>query len=211
MLNFNPFDKYYKEYDGWFDKNKYTYLSELRLLKSLLPKNKIGLEIGIGSGRFAMPLKIKYGIDNAQNMVDFCKQKGIEAYYASAEKPPFKNDFFDFVLLNNTVCFLLDLDIVFKEIFRVLKKDGILIVGFIDKDSFLGDYYSKKVNSKFYKLANFYSSLDILLFLAKNNFFNYKIKQTLFSLPKEIKNIEKIKDFYGEGGFVAIKSEKKIC
>ena len=46
----------------------------------------------------------------------------------------------------------------FKEAYRVLKDEGVLIVGFIDKNSTIGEFYeSRKPESVFYKHANFYS------------------------------------------------------
>ena len=38
----NIFDKYYKEYDAWYDKNEFAYLSELKTIKKLLPKKNNG-------------------------------------------------------------------------------------------------------------------------------------------------------------------------
>ena len=46
----------------------------------------------------------------------------------------------------------------FNEVSRVLKAEGFIIVGLIDKDSMLGkEYEENKSESKFYKNANFYS------------------------------------------------------
>ena len=65
MAKTEPFEKYTQEYDEWFIKNKNQYLSELNSIKNLIPKNKKGIEIGVGSGRFASPLGIKYGFKYA--------------------------------------------------------------------------------------------------------------------------------------------------
>jgi hypothetical protein len=62
-MAFEPFEKYAQKYDEWFDKNKFAYESELQAIKELLPINKNGIEIGVGSGRFASPLGIKLGVD----------------------------------------------------------------------------------------------------------------------------------------------------
>lgn len=51
------FDRYYKRYDAWYGRNRYTYLSELRAIRKFLPRKGKGLEIGVGTGRFAGPLK----------------------------------------------------------------------------------------------------------------------------------------------------------
>jgi ubiquinone/menaquinone biosynthesis C-methylase UbiE len=46
------FNKHVKNYDEWYEKNKYIYLSEVEALKKAIPQDKKGLEIGVGTGRF---------------------------------------------------------------------------------------------------------------------------------------------------------------
>ena len=57
------FNKHYKKYDAWYDKHSHAYLPEVEAVKSLLPKKGKGLEIGVGTGRFASALGIKYGVE----------------------------------------------------------------------------------------------------------------------------------------------------
>lgn len=56
MTKAYPFEEYSDEYDEWFDANRHIYLSELEALKALVPMEQHGIEIGIGTGRFALPL-----------------------------------------------------------------------------------------------------------------------------------------------------------
>jgi len=49
----NLYDSNYRTYDKWYDDNKFAYLSELEVLKRVMPKKGGGLEIGVGTGRFA--------------------------------------------------------------------------------------------------------------------------------------------------------------
>jgi ubiquinone/menaquinone biosynthesis C-methylase UbiE len=57
-----------------------------------------------------------------------------------------------------TICFVDDLKKAFREAFRVLKKEGFIVIGFIDKDSELGKIYrANKNKSRFYKIAEFFS------------------------------------------------------
>lgn len=74
----NPFDKITKEYDQWFDDNMNTFLSELEVVRFFLPKEGKGVEIGVGTGRFAMELGIGSGIEPSETMAMFAKQRGIE-------------------------------------------------------------------------------------------------------------------------------------
>jgi len=64
MKRIAPFEKHAKEYDAWFDENKLVYLSELEAVKSMLPEGGTGIEIGVGTGRFASQLGIKQPINH---------------------------------------------------------------------------------------------------------------------------------------------------
>src|SRR3989339_821962 len=82
----SPFNRYAKEYDLWYEKNKYIYHSELSAIRFLMPKRKKGLEVGVGTGRFAGPLGIKYGVEPSENMSVIARKKGIKVLNGTAEK-----------------------------------------------------------------------------------------------------------------------------
>jgi len=207
MANIEPFEKYYKEYDDWFIKNENIYLSELKTIKSLIPKNKRGVEIGVGSGRFALPLGIKVGIEPSKKMGAISVERGIQIYNSVAEYLPFKNNIFDFILMVTTICFLDDLYTSLKEAFRVLKTNGFIIIGFIDKNSELGlKYQSKKLKSKFYNHARFYSVEEVIDLLRKAHFNKIEIKRMVLN---DITNQRSyVKNNCARGGFIVIKAVK---
>ena len=138
------FDKHYQEYDEWYDRNRYAYLSELEAVKKGLPKKGYGLEVGVGSGRFAGPLGVDVGIDPSKKMVELARGRGVDARLGSGEEPSFKDSTFDYVAIIVTLCFVLDPEKVIAESARVLKPGGKIIIGIIDKESFLGKFYRKK-------------------------------------------------------------------
>ena len=72
----NIFDKFYKEYDRWYDDNKFIFLSELEAVRKVIPEEGRGLEIGVGSGRFASELYIGFGLDPSINMLRLAKKRG---------------------------------------------------------------------------------------------------------------------------------------
>ena len=207
MTKIEPFEKYSKEYDEWFIRNQDIYLAELNAIKSLISSNKFGVEIGVGSGRFALPLGIKVGVDPSRKMAEISRKRGIQIYEAVAEQLPFNDKIFDFILMVTTICFVDDLVKSFKEAYRVLKTDGFIIVGFVDKESELGKQYQlKKGESKFYRNATFYTVKETITLLRETNFTDVVIKQTVF--PGQTDKIGLIEDGYGVGSFVIIKAIK---
>ena len=202
----NIFDKYYKKYDKWYDKNKFAYLSELEAIKKVLPKRGKGLEIGVGTGRFAHALGIAIGIDPSKNMLEIAKRKGIDVKLGFGESLPFGNAVFDYVAIIITLCFVENPLKVLKESRRVLKKNGKVVIGIVDKDSFLGKYYQKK-KSIFYKKANFFSVKELTDLLKATGFNKFSYYQTIFQLPKEINSIEKTKKGFEKGGFIVVSAQ----
>ena len=86
MARIESFEKYSKEYDEWFIKNQNIYLAELNAIKRLVPSGKFGVEIGVGTGRFALPLGIKVGVDPSRKMAEISRKRGIQVYEAVAEQ-----------------------------------------------------------------------------------------------------------------------------
>ena len=99
MPKTQPFEEYVLQYEEWFEKNRYVYESELQATRIQLPKDGKGLEIGVGSGRFAAPLGIKVGVEPAGKMREIAKQRGIKVIDGVAENLPFDNEEFDWVFL----------------------------------------------------------------------------------------------------------------
>lgn len=209
MARIEPFEKYSEKYEGWFEKNKFVYESEVQAIKELFPKVKKSIEIGVGSGKFAVPLGIKIGIDPSPRMRKIAQQRGIEVIDAIAEELPFKDSQFELALMVTSICFVDNLDLAFREIYRILKPGGYLIIGLVDKDSSLGKLYQQhKENSLFYKIATFYSTKEVVYNLNKVGFKEFYFRQTIFHSLNEVKNVEPVKENYGQGSFVVIRARK---
>jgi len=204
----NFFNKYYKRYDTWYDENKFAYLSELEAVKKVIPPKGYGLEVGVGSGRFAAPLGISVGIDSSEKMVELAKNRGVEARIGSGAKLSFDDSTFDYVAIIFTICFVQEPGKVLEEATRVLKKGGKIIVGIVDKESFLGKFYEEK-ESVFYEGAQLFSVKEITKLLEETGFGDFSYYQTLFDFPGNIKAIETPLEGYGKGGFVVISAAKK--
>jgi ubiquinone/menaquinone biosynthesis C-methylase UbiE len=209
MANTAPFDNHLPEYEQWFTDNHFAFLSELKAIRKVLPTRGKGIEIGIGSGIFALPLDIKEGCDPSASMREKAVERGITAINGIAENLPYKDGIIDFVLIVTTICFVDDVNKTFQEIFRVLKTGGAVIVAFIDKNSPVGKVYlQEKEKSVFYRDANFFSTEEVYKFLWGNGFIIEKTCQTLFGKLGEVKEIQKPENSSGKGSFVVIKAKK---
>ena len=206
MPKIEPFEKHSDAYDEWFNKNYDLYEAELEAIRQLIPPpGAEGMEVGVGSGKFAAPLGIKIGVEPSEKMAIKARMKGINVYSGVAEELPFSDGRFDFILMVTTICFVDDVIKSFRESFRVLKPGGWIIVGFVDKESELGrQYANKREKSVFYKEATFFSTQEVLKYLKEAGFGILKIRQTL--IPGELP--ETILDGFGKGAFIVIKGVK---
>ena len=204
------FDRNWEDYEDWFERHKSIYFSELKALKKVIPEG-LGLEIGVGSGRFAQPLGAKIGIDPSRNMLKLAKERSIDVIQGVGENLPFKDNTFDFVFIVVTLCFVKNPVDILSEALRVIKRSGRLIVGEINKDSQLGRLYeTKKEKSAFYKIATFYSSDEIIGMFDEVGIRYLESYQTLLQ-PLAFPEMEEepVKGYDG-GGFVVIVGNKKI-
>jgi len=201
------FDQNTLEYDNWFEKHKTAYQSELLAVQQAIPKNKKGIEIGVGTGRFAKPLNIKFGVEPSENMAQMAEQRGIKVIKTVAENLPLENETFDFALMVTTVCFLSDIPKAFLEVYRILKPKGEIILGIIDKNSELGKQYQReKSKNKFYQDAHFHSTHEITELLKQAHFEKFEYWQTLVS--SNANEVEQPQAGFGKGSFVVIKAIK---
>ena len=202
------FNQFANKYDSWFDNHPAVFQSELEALKKVTPKSGDGLEVGVGSGRFSAALGIKTGLEPSVELSNLERSRGINIYEGVAESLPFQNQQFDFVLFSTVLCYL-DLPLTaLLEAKRVLKPNGTLIIGMIDKNSMMGTHYeATKQENPFYRHAHFYSVEEVLELLHEMNFKEEDIYQTLFSPIEQITTPEEIKSGYGEGGFIVLSAQ----
>ena len=209
ILSKSVFDKHATEYEEWFERNRFAYLSELELLRAVIPGYGRGLEVGIGTGRFAAPLAIGFGIDPSGNMLKLAADPGLRVAIARGEQIPFKDGVFDYVLIMVTICFVRDPYRVVEESKRTMKDGGMIIIGIIDRDSWLGKLYlAKKDKSKFYREASFYSAGEVTELLRSSNFRDIDVYQTIFEPPGVIRSVQNYREGSGEGGFAVIRGYK---
>lgn len=185
-----------------------------RVIKKHINKKDVILDYGCGPGTFSIKLSYLtnnkvYGVDITKNFIKLCRKniefykiKNIHPILLKDNKLPFKKNFFDKIVIIDVLHHLEDIEANFKEIYRVLKKNGKLIIyepnkynpaiaftHLIEKNERgifrLGskNKYKKLLKDfKLKKLAIKYSGIVIgpnsIFFEKISNFLNYKIIYT---------------------------------
>ena len=177
-------------------------------LKNLIPDPGFALEIGVGTGRFAEPLGIRIGLDPSLTMLHRARRRGIAAVCGIAEALPFRSTAFSTVLIVTTICFVDDARAMLSEARRVLEPGGAVVIGFIDRDSPLGQHYlARQHENVFYREATFVSAKEVDVLLDDAGFGARRWLQTLFTPVEKIEAIEPPRPGFGEGMFVAVWAE----
>ena len=210
----NILDMLTEKYDAWYDSEEGSslYESELKCLKPLVEHAFTPvLEIGVGTGRFAMHFPNIIGVDPAENALKMAEKRGIKTVHAYGENLPFEDETFGCVLIIATLCFVEDPLKILKEAKRVLKPDGSIIIGVIPKDSPWGTFYEekKKQGSSFYSKARFNTFYDIKMMIEASGLIVAGIRSTLLQRPSEPRVIEEpVEGYFRDAGFLCIEAKR---
>jgi len=200
------FDENADHYDRWFEEHGPIYQDELSALRRLMPDVENAIEIGVGTGRFAAPLGISVGIEPSANMAKIAEQRGITVTQAYGENLPFSDRTFDLALLVTVLCFVDDVSTVLREVGRILKPEGYILIGMIDPTSPLGQSYeTHKASSMFYRESHFHAVDEIVDLLKQFGFQNFEFCQTVFQSNLNTPEASIIEAGYGQGAFVVIR------
>jgi len=203
----NNYDDYYQsDFGKKVDKIEQNIISSL--IKEI-PKNEM-LELGCGTGHWSEYFSKKgfklTGIDISDAMLNIAKRKNINAKFkiANSQNLPFNDESFQIISSITMLGFVNNQDDVIKEIYRVLKKGGWLILGCLNEKSIIG---KNKGSSETFKKANFLTINDIQSKL--NKFETLHIKTGVYLKPDYAimdnkKNIDNI-----EPAFIGILAQKK--
>lgn len=205
MARIEAFETHPDRYEDWFERHDAAYVSELLALRAFVPLSGRGLEIGVGSGRFAAPLGVRTGIDPSPAMLEQARARGIEAIQAPAEDLPFPGDSFDHALVVTTVCFVDSPEAMLAQARRVLRSSGTIAIGFIDRASPLGQQYERhKEESDFYREASFFTADEVERLLLDAGFSILAWAQTLTGPVEPGGPIEAARPGRGDGAFVVV-------
>ncbi len=205
MARTEPFDELSEAYDDWFVRFAPVYESELSALRAVVPSHARGVEVGVGSGRFAAPLGVEVGVEPSKEMAKLARERGVIVYEGVAENLPLESETYDFALMVTTICFVDDPDRAIGEMARVIKKEGQLIFGLVDKDSPLGkEYQTHKAEDPFYRHATFLSTGELIDRLSRHGLSVLESFQTVFGSLGDISEPQEPRTGSGEGAFVVL-------
>lgn len=209
MVQAEVFDQQVDAYEAWFERYPHAYASELEAVRALLPQTGLGLEVGVGTGRFAAPLGVRLGVEPAAAMRRVAEARGVAVIDGTAEALPFPDQSVDYVLMVTTLCFVDDPGQAMREVYRVLRPDGAFVLAFIDRESRLGRRYAQhKADRVFYREARFHSTDAVTRLLLDAGFQRLVYRQTLFGEPAAMEQSDPVRAGYGHGAFVVIQGEK---
>lgn len=210
MAKTDAFEARHQRYDAWFEKHEAAYLSELLALRPFVPWAGRGIEIGVGSGRFAAPLGTQSGVDPSPAMLVHAAARGIQVVKGTAENLPFAEGCFDHALVVTTICFVDSPAVMLNEARRVLKPGGCLVIGFIDRESHLGQgYLLHQAENVFYRNATFYSAGEVAELLLATGFSISAWGQTLAHSLPDTRDIEPLRTGWGECAFVVVAATRE--
>lgn len=221
------FDKKADDYDRWYESKlgKFVDKVETELAFSLfepVPGMKI-LDMGCGTGNFSIKLAEKgckvFGIDISEEMLKKAREKAqkrnldIEFYNMDVYNINFPGESFDGIFSMAAFEFIKEPQKAYDEMYRVLKRNGYLLIGTINRKSKWGEFYvsrSLRRNSIF-KHADFKSMGDLKSLNSKEII---NSGECLFIPPyMEENNInmefEKKLSYSGSGGFICVLWKKR--
>ncbi|NMB79841.1 MAG: class I SAM-dependent methyltransferase [Methanomicrobiales archaeon] len=184
------FDELAGEYDRWFDEHPVTWESQIHMLRSAVPGAGRILEVGVGSGRFAGPLGIGWGIDPSREQIRLAQERGVVVVLGEGEHLPYRPGSFDCVLMMTVICFVEDPQSLFREAFRVLAPKGCLVVGFLEREGEIAvQYREEKTKGRFLRYAKFPSVVEVTDHFERSGFSANSVVQRTrgFSVMKATK------------------------
>lgn len=210
----NIFESISKDYDLMNDLITFKYHSKWKKEIAMIAKEdnpKVILDIATGTGDIAINLsKLKdsqiIGVDISEKMLDVAGDKirkmnitNITLELSKAEKLKFKNNFFDLISIGYGVRNFEDLINGLKESYRVLKKNGKLI---ILETSVPNNFLIKYLYLLF---TSIYVPLISFIFTKNIKAYNYLLDST-----KEFPHEKEFKKILDSVGFKNIASKKKF-
>lgn len=119
------------------------------------PGQKI-LDVGVGLGRLLEDFNEleRYGMDISSNYIEIASKKNITCCLSLIEDMPYQENYFDVITCTDVLEHVLDLNLAIKNILKVLKPNGILIIRVPYKEN-IAWYLSEECPYQFVHLRTF--------------------------------------------------------
>jgi SAM-dependent methyltransferase len=195
------------EHDAWYEENAEEYARQLDLVRALLPLHARGLEVGVGTARFAGPLGVRVGVDPAPDMCRRALERGVAAVRAVGERLPFRDGVFDSALMVNVLFLLDDRRAVLEELRRVLEPASALVIGETDAATRLGRFRRERYREELEAFGkSFLTADELIALLRESGFLPVAVAQTLFGPPENPASVPGWEEGHGQGGFIVVKA-----
>jgi SAM-dependent methyltransferase len=144
-------------------------------------KGKV-LDVGCGIGDMLSYRKNTVGLDVNPLNVAFCRKRELEAHIMKPDVIPFGDESFDSVLLDNVLEHIERPSLLFKEIRRVLKPDGFLLIGVPGSKGYESDddhkvFYDEKKLHALAQKNHFNVNHLLYMPLIKSTFLSKQLRQ----------------------------------
>lgn len=144
---------YYDELSAIYEKNRgnpyHQFIDNIQadvVLKYSKRRDKI-LDAGCGTGLIQNIIVKNHpyttGIDFSEKMLFFAKQRGLNVMQGDITHLPFEDNTFDIVYSFKVLSHIQDIGKALRELHRILKVGGFMIVGYYNKNSLR--FYRKKI------------------------------------------------------------------
>ena len=173
------FNKIAHRYDDWYrtKTGRYVDRTEKWLVFSMLrSRGGKALDLGCGTGNYTLELKRRgfdvIGLDASEGMLEIARSKGLECVKGDAYSLPFPDESFNLVLSVTMFEFIHEPEKVLREIHRVLKPGGEVLIGTMNGRS--SWFLFKRLKSLFvetaYRYARFYTPGELETLLRNTGF-----------------------------------------
>jgi len=201
MENYELFSKKYDDYR----------VADMRLVEEVIDKLKITeimniLDFGCGTGNYLKALQLKnyqnlFGLDPSENMRKIALEKtGLIIKEGSHLNIPYEDNFFDAVILINSIHFVDDIKALFYNLQRVCKKDALVFIATQSRKLMKSRCYNKYFPSLLEIDYKRYHEIDKIISTAEQSEFSLFVNQdflndTDMSVYEEYFNLIKNKAF----------------
>lgn len=167
------------DYKQIADQFNNTHSVNLRIFYELISQFPVNsklniLDFGCGTGNYVRAMKRftnfnVYGVEPCEEMISYAKANNPNTTIRKGnhEKIPYPDNFFDYVYMTNVVHHVEDLSLMYREIRRILKPNGVLCICTESRKQLLSKYWIRYFPSIVIKDLNRFPSIHHLISIAR--------------------------------------------